>query len=53
MGQVLFKVDLDYQYHRWAVLIWLAAILLIAVLASLLPARSATRISVQANLAYA
>jgi putative ABC transport system permease protein len=53
MGQALFKVDLDYQYNAWAVLIWLAAVLLIAVLASLLPARSATRVSVRASLAYA
>lgn len=53
MGQALFSVDLDYQYNSGAVLLWLAAVLLIAVLASLLPARSATRVSVRASLAYA
>ena len=36
-----------------AVFAWLAAVLLISVLASILPALSATRISVRESLAYA
>ncbi len=53
MGQTLFAVDLDYQYHAGAVAFWLVAVLCIAVLASVLPARNAARISVRESLAYA
>lgn len=52
MGQALFAVNLDYQYHTWAVLFWLGAVLVIAVLASVLPARNAVRISVRESLSY-
>lgn len=52
MGQVLFAVDLEYQYHTWAMLFWLGAVLVIAVLASVVPARSAARISVRHSLTY-
>jgi ABC-type lipoprotein release transport system permease subunit len=48
----MFDANLDYQYNFSAVFIWLAIILLISTLASLLPARSATRISVRESLAY-
>jgi ABC-type lipoprotein release transport system permease subunit len=44
---------LDYQYNYTAVFIWLIVILIISTLASILPARNATRISVRASLAYA
>lgn len=53
MGQAMFNIDLDYQYHTLAVLFWLAAVLLIAVLASLIPARNAAQVSVRSSLAYA
>ena len=53
MGHVMFGATLDYQYNWIAVLIWLAIDVLISVLASILPARSATRISVRDSLAYA
>lgn len=44
---------LDYSYSYGAVFVWLAIILVIAALASIVPAHSATRISVQESLAYA
>jgi len=53
LGQVLFDTTLDYQYNFSAIWLWLAIILLIASLASLVPARRATRISVRESLAYA
>jgi putative ABC transport system permease protein len=53
MGQAMFDANLDYQYDFWAVLIWLAIILIISTLASILPARNATQISVRDSLAYA
>jgi putative ABC transport system permease protein len=53
LGQTMLDIDLDYSYSYPAVFIWLAIILAIAVLASIVPARSATRISVRESLAYA
>jgi putative ABC transport system permease protein len=53
LGQTMLDIDLDYSYSYGAVFIWLAAILVIAALAAIVPARSATRISVRESLAYA
>jgi putative ABC transport system permease protein len=53
LGTVLFDATLDYQYNPTAVIIWLAIILIISTLASILPARSATVISVRDSLTYA
>ena len=53
LGHVMFGATLDYQYNWPAVGIWLGIILVISVLASILPARSAARISVRDSLAYA
>ncbi len=53
MGQALFAVNLEYRYHTGAVLFWLVAVLVIAVQASVLPARHAARISVRESLSYA
>ena len=53
MGQSLFNINLDYRYDFSAVLIWLVAVLLISSLASVVPARSATTISVRESLTYA
>jgi putative ABC transport system permease protein len=53
LGTVMFGTSLDYQYNYAAVFIWLIVILIISTLASILPARNATRISVRASLAYA
>jgi putative ABC transport system permease protein len=52
LGQVMFDANLDYQYNTGAVLVWLGIILIISTLASILPARNATRISVRESLAY-
>jgi putative ABC transport system permease protein len=52
LGQAMFSANLDYAYNYAAVLNWLVVILIISTLASLLPARSATRVSVRASLAY-
>jgi ABC-type lipoprotein release transport system permease subunit len=49
----MFDANLDYQYDYFAVLIWLGIILIISTLASILPARNATQISVRDSLAYA
>ncbi len=53
LGITMFDARLDYQYNHNAVIVWLIVILLISTLASVLPARNATRISVRDSLAYA
>jgi putative ABC transport system permease protein len=53
MGHAMFGATLDYQYNWPAVLIWLGIVLVISLLASILPARGAVRISVRDSLAYA
>jgi putative ABC transport system permease protein len=53
LGTILFEAALDYQYNFGAVLTWLVIVLAISVLASILPARNATIISVRDSLAYA
>jgi putative ABC transport system permease protein len=52
LGQVMFSADLAYRYDAQAVGIWLGAVLAIAALAAVLPARNAARISVRQSLAY-
>ena len=53
LGQTMINLNLSYQFNLPAVGIWLGIVLLISVLASLLPARSAGQISVRDSLAYA
>jgi putative ABC transport system permease protein len=53
LGQTMFGATLDYAYNWRAVGIWFCIILVISAVASLLPARTATRISVRDSLAYA
>jgi putative ABC transport system permease protein len=53
LGKIMFSADLSFQYNWVAVVIWLFIILAISTIASVLPARSATRISVRDSLAYA
>ncbi len=53
LGQVMFGASLDYAYNWTAVAIWIGIMLVISALASILPARSATQISVRESLAYA
>lgn len=52
LGLVLFDANLDYQYNFGAVWLWLGIILIVSILASILPARNATQVSVQESLAY-
>ena len=49
----MFGATLDYQYNWLAVGIWLGIVVMISILASMMPARGATRISVRDSLAYA
>ena len=53
LGQVMLKMDLDFYYNWMAALIWLGAVIILAILASLWPARTATKISVRQSLSYA
>ncbi len=53
MGDAMFDIALDYQYDVQAMFVWLALVIIIAALASVMPARSATTISVRESLAYA
>jgi putative ABC transport system permease protein len=53
VGYAMFDVALDYQYNWQAVLIWLVIVVILSILASIMPARSATTISVRESLAYA
>ncbi|MGD8397710.1 MAG: FtsX-like permease family protein [Anaerolineae bacterium] len=52
LGQTMIEVDLDYAFNWPFVLVWLGTVLFLAVLASILPARDATRTSVRESLAY-
>jgi putative ABC transport system permease protein len=52
LGHTMFGANLDYQYNWLAVGIWLGIVLSISIIASILPARGATRISVRDSLAY-
>jgi putative ABC transport system permease protein len=52
LGRVMFSADLAYRFDASAVGIWLAAILVISALASVLPARRAAQINVRQSLAY-
>jgi putative ABC transport system permease protein len=53
LGLTMFGARLDHAYNLPAVAAWLAIVTVIAIVASILPARRATRISVRDSLAYA
>ena len=53
LGTAMFGATLDYSYNWQAVGIWFVFIMLISAVASIMPASSATRISVRDSLAYA
>ena len=53
LGQSMVGATLDYAYNWTAVGIWLTIMLVISAIASIVPARNATRISVRESLAYA
>jgi putative ABC transport system permease protein len=52
LGRTMLEIDLDFSFAYSAVGIWLVTILVISVLASVIPARTATRISVRESLSY-
>jgi putative ABC transport system permease protein len=52
LGETIFEVRLDFAYNYTAVFIWLVAILSISILAALIPAHAAARVSVRESLAY-
>lgn len=49
---VPFNMDIQYKYTPTGALLWLGIITILSILASWLPARGATRISVRESLAY-
>ncbi len=53
MGYAMFDIALDYRYAVEAMFLWLGMVIAISILASVMPARNATRISVRESLAYA
>jgi putative ABC transport system permease protein len=53
LGVAMFGATLDYEYNWQAVGLWFIFIVVISAIASILPANSATRISVRDSLAYA
>jgi putative ABC transport system permease protein len=53
LGKAMFGGSLDYQYNWTALGIWFLLIVVISAVASIMPARGATRISVRDSLAYA
>jgi putative ABC transport system permease protein len=52
VGIPILGVPLDYSYSVTGVLVWLVLAIILSVLASLLPARSASRLTVREVLAY-
>jgi putative ABC transport system permease protein len=52
LGQVMFEANLDFRYNYTTVVVWLVVILIISTLASIVPARNATQVSVRDSLAY-
>jgi len=52
LGQAMFGATLDYAYNWTSVFVWLGIVVVIAVFASILPARSASKLTVRDTLAY-
>ncbi len=53
LGRAMFSMPLDYRYDLGAVPVWLATVVVISAVSSIVPARNASRISVRDSLAYA
>jgi putative ABC transport system permease protein len=47
-----FQIELIYKYTPMGMIVWFIIITILSILASWLPARGATRISVRESLAY-
>lgn len=52
LGQTMLSIDLDFAYNFQAVGMLFVAVVVIAIFASILPSRNATRVSVRESLAY-
>jgi putative ABC transport system permease protein len=52
LGQTMFSANLDFAYNFGAVWVWFIIIVVVSILASVLPAINATRISVRDSLSY-
>ncbi len=52
LGRMTFGTNLEYRYDYTAAVGWLALVLVVGLLASVLPARSASKIGVRQSLAY-
>ncbi len=52
LGNVLFGDVLDFRFNFGAVMIWLGVVLVVGTLASILPARHASQVSVRQSLVY-
>jgi putative ABC transport system permease protein len=52
LGLALIKVPLSYQYSTIAAIAWFFVLLVVAVVASLGPARNAVRLTIREVLAY-
>jgi len=52
VGLALLNVPLNYQYSMVAAVLWFFALMVIAVIASLGPARDAVRLTIREVLAY-
>jgi len=52
LGMTMLEVDLDFAYDAWTVGVWLVMVMVISVVASITPARRATKISVRESLSY-
>jgi putative ABC transport system permease protein len=53
LGKAMFEATLQYHFNWNSTLIWLFIIIVVSILASVIPARKATEISVRESLAYA
>lgn len=52
LGEIMLEAALDFAFSYTAVFIWLALIFIISIIASLVPAYNASRISVRESLSY-
>lgn len=52
LGQIMLKTNLDFAFSYLALALWFLLVVVIAILASVVPAYSATQISVRESLAY-
>ncbi len=53
LGHAVFSTELSYQYDWTGVLAWLIIVVVVSTLASIMPAHSATTVSVRESLSYA